>query len=43
MYESLGYGLGCTLLACVSLPAIPAPFVLFMLGDRMRDRWKFKE
>jgi hypothetical protein len=27
MYKNLGYGIGNTIIACVLLPAIPAPFV----------------
>jgi hypothetical protein len=29
MYKNLGYGIGNTIIACVLLPAIPAPFVVF--------------
>lgn len=42
MYENLGYGLGSTILACVSLPAIPAPILMFYTGERLRQRWQFK-
>ncbi|KAK4047220.1 hypothetical protein OIV83_005522 [Microbotryomycetes sp. JL201] len=41
LFISLGYGVGGTILACVSLPAIPAPFVLFMYGHRLREKYKF--
>ncbi|KAK4047042.1 hypothetical protein OIO90_006325 [Microbotryomycetes sp. JL221] len=41
LFINLGYGVGGTILACISLPAIPAPFVLFMFGQRLRERYKF--
>lgn len=41
LFINLGYGYGGTILACVSLPAIPAPFLLFMYGQRLRERYKF--
>lgn len=42
MYKNLGYGIGNTIIACVLLPAIPAPFIVFKAGERLRERWKFK-
>ncbi|BGP21196.1 MFS polyamine transporter [Rhodotorula toruloides] len=42
LFINLNYGLGATLLACVSLPAVPAPLILFMMGEKLRDRWRFK-
>ncbi|SCV72192.1 BQ2448_4886 [Microbotryum intermedium] len=42
LFINLGYGWGGTLLALVSLPAVPAPFVLFMYGQRLRERYKFQ-
>jgi DHA1 family multidrug resistance protein-like MFS transporter len=42
MFTTLGYGWGGTLLACISLPIVPAPLVLFLYGERMRERWKFR-
>ncbi|GAA5991335.1 hypothetical protein JCM10908_003263 [Rhodotorula pacifica] len=42
MYKNLGYGVGNTIIACVLLPAIPAPFVVFKAGERLRERWKFQ-
>ncbi|GAA6007997.1 hypothetical protein JCM10207_006991 [Rhodosporidiobolus poonsookiae] len=42
LFINLGYGWGGTLLALVSLPAVPAPLVLFLVGGRLRERWKFK-
>ncbi|KAM0791662.1 hypothetical protein ACM66B_006098 [Microbotryomycetes sp. NB124-2] len=41
LFIKLGYGFGGTILACVSLPAIPAPFVLFLYGHRLREKYKF--
>ncbi|GAA5827948.1 hypothetical protein JCM11251_005660 [Rhodosporidiobolus azoricus] len=43
MFLDLNYGWGGTLLALVTLPAVPAPFVLFLLGGRLRERWKFRD
>ncbi|GAA5909400.1 hypothetical protein JCM6882_000972 [Rhodosporidiobolus microsporus] len=43
MFINLGYGWGGTLLALVTLPAVPAPVILFLMGGRLRERWKFKE
>ncbi|BGP12181.1 hypothetical protein JCM10213_009335 [Rhodosporidiobolus nylandii] len=42
LFLNLGYGWGGTLLALVSLPAVPAPLVLFLCGASLRERWKFK-
>ncbi|GAA6043845.1 hypothetical protein JCM8097_007233 [Rhodosporidiobolus ruineniae] len=43
LFLNLGYGWGGTLLACVAVPAIPAPAVLFWTGGRLRERWRFVE
>ncbi|GAA5991332.1 hypothetical protein JCM10908_003262 [Rhodotorula pacifica] len=41
MYKNLGYGIGSTILACVALPALPAPLIMFLHGEKLRERWKF--
>ncbi|GAA5869987.1 hypothetical protein JCM3774_004330 [Rhodotorula dairenensis] len=41
MYSNLGYGIGSTILACVAILAVPAPFVMFLHGERLRERWRF--
>ncbi|KAM0747748.1 MFS general substrate transporter [Meredithblackwellia eburnea MCA 4105] len=43
LFLKLGYGWGGTLLALVSLPALPAPVVLFYWGPILRKRFKFVE
>ncbi|GAA6009549.1 hypothetical protein JCM10207_003822 [Rhodosporidiobolus poonsookiae] len=43
LFLSLGYGYSATLLACVAVPAIPAPLVLFWVGGRIRERWSFED
>jgi len=42
LFVNLGYGWGGTLLALVALPAIPAPFVMFLYGAQLRERFKFE-
>lgn len=42
LFKNLGYGWGGTLLALVSIPAIPAPLLLFLFGKQLRDRFKFE-
>lgn len=41
LFLNLGYGWGGTLLALVSLPALPAPTLLFFYGPVLRERFKF--
>lgn len=41
MFYTIGWGWGGTLLALVSLIAIPAPVLLFKYGKRLRERFKF--
>ncbi|KAI5479749.1 MFS polyamine transporter [Pseudohyphozyma bogoriensis] len=42
LFINLGYGWGGTLLALVSLPAVPAPLILFLYGKQLRERFKFE-
>ncbi|GJN91974.1 hypothetical protein Rhopal_005002-T1 [Rhodotorula paludigena] len=42
LFLNLSYGKGATLLACVSLPAVPVPVLLLVSGGRLREKWKFK-
>ncbi|KAI5474875.1 MFS polyamine transporter [Pseudohyphozyma bogoriensis] len=42
LFINLGYGWGGTLLALVSIPAVPAPFILFLYGKQLRERFKFE-
>ncbi|CAK9787121.1 putative polyamine transport-related protein [Cutaneotrichosporon oleaginosum] len=42
MYRNLGWGWGSTLLALLAAVAIPAPFVMFKYGQRLRERFKFE-
>ena len=42
MFVALGFGWGSTLLALVSMLAIPVPIILFWRGERLRERYRFK-
>ncbi|PWN31324.1 MFS general substrate transporter [Meira miltonrushii] len=42
MFVALGFGWGSTLLALVSMLAIPVPIILFWRGEQLRERFKFK-
>ncbi|GAC97403.1 multidrug transporter [Pseudozyma hubeiensis SY62] len=42
MFEALGYGWSCTLLAGIGLLGLPVPLVLFRYGEGLRSRYKFK-
>uniref|UniRef100_V5GM02 Major facilitator superfamily (MFS) profile domain-containing protein n=1 Tax=Kalmanozyma brasiliensis (strain GHG001) TaxID=1365824 RepID=V5GM02_KALBG len=42
MFEALGYGWACTLLAGVGMLGLPVPLVLFRYGEGLRTRYKFK-
>ncbi|GAA6044187.1 hypothetical protein JCM8097_006444 [Rhodosporidiobolus ruineniae] len=42
LFVNLGYGWGGTLLALVTIPAVPVPILLFLVGGRLRERWKFR-
>jgi len=39
MFLKLGYGWASTVLALIALPAIPIPWVLYVNGGRLRDRF----
>ncbi|KZF20237.1 MFS multidrug transporter [Xylona heveae TC161] len=42
MFDTLGYGKGCTVLACASIAiGIPAPILLWFWGAKIRARSKF--
>ncbi|SJX66611.1 related to multidrug resistant protein [Sporisorium reilianum f. sp. reilianum] len=41
MFEDLGYGWSCTLLAGIGLVGLPVPLVLYRYGERLRTRYKF--
>ncbi|KAI0333400.1 MFS polyamine transporter [Cubamyces sp. BRFM 1775] len=42
MYNALGYGKGDTILACVAIGVgIPAPFLLWMYGERLRKASRY--
>ncbi|SCZ88164.1 BZ3500_MvSof-1268-A1-R1_Chr2-1g04232 [Microbotryum saponariae] len=41
LFINLGYG-WATDLSVPLQPAVPAPFVLFMYGQRLRERYKFQ-
>ncbi|GFZ42665.1 hypothetical protein JCM24511_00382 [Saitozyma sp. JCM 24511] len=43
LFHNLGWGWGGSLLALVSLVAVPAPLVMFKYGKRLRERYKFKD
>lgn len=40
MFDRLGWGLGGTLMAALSLCALPAPLIMFVYGKQLRERWK---
>ncbi|EON99451.1 putative major facilitator superfamily protein [Phaeoacremonium minimum UCRPA7] len=40
MYETLGLGWGNSLLAFISFALIPIPFVFFLYGERIRNKFK---
>ncbi|CDU21990.1 related to multidrug resistant protein [Sporisorium scitamineum] len=42
MFEALGYGWSCTLLAGIGLVGLPVPLVLYRYGEGLRSRYKFK-
>lgn len=42
MFEDLGYGWSCTLLAAIGLLGLPVPLILFRYGEPLRLRYKFK-
>lgn len=42
MFEDLGYGWSCTLLALVAACGIPVPLILYRYGERLRTRYTFK-
>ncbi|SPO31838.1 related to multidrug resistant protein [Ustilago trichophora] len=41
MFEDLGYGKSCTLLAGIGLVGLPVPLVLYRYGEGLRLRYKF--
>ncbi|WRT65586.1 uncharacterized protein IL334_002531 [Kwoniella shivajii] len=41
MFVNLGWGWGNTLLACVAILGIPCPFIMFLCGKRLRERYAF--
>ena len=41
MFEDLGYGWSCTLLAGVALAGAPVPLILYRYGEGLRSRYKF--
>lgn len=42
MFERLGWGFSCTLLAGVGLIGLPVPLVLYRYGESLRNKYKFK-
>ncbi|ORY84191.1 major facilitator superfamily domain-containing protein [Leucosporidium creatinivorum] len=42
LFLNLGYGWGGTVLACIAVPAIPAPVLLWYYGPYLRERFVFK-
>lgn len=42
MFEALGYGFSCTLLAGIGLIGLPVPLILYRYGEGLRNRYKFK-
>lgn len=42
LFEDLGYGWSCTLLAGIGLIGLPVPLVLYRYGEGLRTRYKFK-
>ncbi|PWZ00430.1 MFS general substrate transporter [Testicularia cyperi] len=42
MFEDLGYGWSCTLLALVAVCGIPVPLILYRYGEHLRLKYKFK-
>lgn len=42
MFHVLGWGWGGTIIALVSVLGIPAPFIMFKYGERLRVRYKFE-
>lgn len=40
MYQTLGLGWGNSLLAFISLALVPIPFVFFLFGERIRNKYK---
>lgn len=41
LYEALGFGWGSSLLAFISMAGIPVPIILFIYGERLRNKYKF--
>ncbi|KIS65690.1 uncharacterized protein UMAG_06391 [Mycosarcoma maydis] len=41
MFEDLGYGWSCTLLAAIAMLGLPVPLILYKYGERLRTRYKF--
>ncbi|TKY86876.1 hypothetical protein EX895_004164 [Sporisorium graminicola] len=42
MFEALGYGWSCTLLAGIGMVGLPVPLVLYRYGEGLRTRYKFE-
>ncbi|CAD6583670.1 MAG: hypothetical protein TREMPRED_003613 [Tremellales sp. Tagirdzhanova-0007] len=42
LFANLGWGWGGTLLALVALLAVPAPSIMFICGQRLREKFKFE-
>ncbi|ORY29507.1 major facilitator superfamily domain-containing protein [Naematelia encephala] len=42
LFHNLGWGWGGTLLALVAFAAVPAPAIMFVYGQRFRERFKFE-
>ncbi|WWC68745.1 uncharacterized protein I206_102679 [Kwoniella pini CBS 10737] len=42
MFQKLDWGWGNTLLACVAILGIPAPFIMFLHGKQLRERYAFQ-
>ncbi|SNX88073.1 related to multidrug resistant protein [Melanopsichium pennsylvanicum] len=41
MFQDLGYGKSCTLLAGIGLVGLPVPLVLYRYGETLRNRFQF--
>jgi hypothetical protein len=42
LYDKLGYGWGCTLLAGASVLLMPMPMLIMKYGRRLRERFPVK-
>ncbi|WWC97077.1 hypothetical protein V866_003954 [Kwoniella sp. B9012] len=42
MFVKLNWGWGNTLLACVAILGVPCPFVMFLCGKKLRERYAFQ-